>query len=81
MERDERHTQKSTDRPPVANVHNAPNVLEPSMELETTNELLFDMQDSGDPISTNLYVGKYRLLISSGVLLPTFGILNSLFCI
>ena len=77
MERDVRHTHKSTDQPTATNVPNIPTVLNPSVELETTDELLFDLQDGGDPISTNLYVGKYRLLIRSRVLLPTFGNLNS----
>lgn len=80
-ERDERHTQKSSDQPPAINAPNLPNVLDPNTELEATKEFLFDLEDSGDPISTNLYVGKYHLLIRSGVLLPTFGILDSLFCV
>ena len=71
-ERNDRHTFSSAP-PPDHPVSDTP---EPSIatELEIKdepNELMFDMLEGGDSISTNLYVGKYPLEFHNGSLKRT----------
>ena len=56
-------------------VHNTPTEMEVKNE---STDLLFDLLESGDSISTNLYVGKCPLAFPNGSLMQTLRIMNNI---
>ena len=75
-ERTDRHTFSNAPATDCMST-DAPGSPSIATELEVKNEateLLFDLSECGDSISTNLYVGKYP----NGSLMQTLGIMNNI---